>query len=45
MSGRSSLWEGSKRSVSNAGFELVLIKCDEGEVRGLGPILICHFVK
>ena len=24
MSGRSSLWEGSKRSVSNAGFELVL---------------------
>ena len=24
MSDRSSLWEGSKRSVSNAGFELVL---------------------
>ena len=24
MSGRSSLWEGYKRSVSNAGFELVL---------------------
>ena len=24
MSGRSSLWEGSKRSASNAGFQLVL---------------------